>query len=310
MVLFLDEPPLMSLRTASASQSLDVLYAQAADAARLGSRSLFFASRFVAPETARSAHAVYWFCSYTRDLGRLSSTLEQGHANLDEWSGMVAAGLAGKLVRHPVLEAFFDTVERRGIPLDYPMELIEGARMDLSQTRYESFSQLGGHARRTGGMVSLMMMHVLGFRGPAPDYMSDLGLAVELTTQLRDLGRHMDQGRLFLPLEEMRAFAYSEDDLRARARNQAFHNLMRHQTERLHDYYQRALPGLALLDPRGRFAAQVAYDLYRRTLQRIESSGFDVFQRRPAVPAVERYWITARSMAGPITRRLWKGMSA
>src|SRR5579872_4088249 len=102
----------MTLRTAS-SQALDVLYAQAADAARLGSRSLFFASRFVPPETARSAHAVYWFCCYTRELAREACSLDQGYANLDEWAGMIRAGLAGKLVRHPVLEAFFDTAERR-----------------------------------------------------------------------------------------------------------------------------------------------------------------------------------------------------
>jgi phytoene/squalene synthetase len=67
---------------------------------------------------------------------------------------------------------------------------------------------------------------------------------------------------------------------------------------------------LALLDSRGRFAVRVAYDLYHRTLGHIEGSGFDVFGRGAAVPPVERAWITARSMAGPITRRLWKAMGA
>jgi phytoene synthase len=85
---------------------------------------------------------------------------------------------------------------------------------------------------------------------------------------------------------------------------------MRYQADRVHTYYQKAEPGLGLLDERGRFAVQVAFDLYRKTLRRIEASGFDVFRRRTAVPAMSRYWITARSMAGPITRRLWKGRSA
>jgi phytoene/squalene synthetase len=67
---------------------------------------------------------------------------------------------------------------------------------------------------------------------------------------------------------------------------------------------------LALLDSRGRFAVRVAFDLYRRTLRHIERSGFDVFGRGASVPAVERAWITARSMAGPITRRLWKARGA
>jgi phytoene/squalene synthetase len=85
---------------------------------------------------------------------------------------------------------------------------------------------------------------------------------------------------------------------------------MQVQTERIAGYYQKAEGALPLLDPRGRFAVKVAYDLYRQTLRHIESSDFDIFRRGAEVPAVERAWITARSMAGPITRRLWKAMSA
>ena len=77
----------------------------------------------------------------------------------------------------------------------------------------------------------------------------------------------------------MRAFNYSEADLEARSRNPAFESLMRYQADRIHGYYQKAEPGLALLDERGRFAVRVAFDLYRKTLRRIEASGFDVFRR-------------------------------
>jgi phytoene synthase len=209
-----------------------------------------------------------------------------------------------------VLEVFLDTVDRCHIPHVHALELIEGARMDLSHARYESFSQLSGHCLRTGGMVGLMLTHVVGYRDPALDSMADLGIAVELTVQLRDLGEHLARGRIFIPLEEMRAFHYSEPELERHVRNQAFENLMRFQTSRVHGYYQKVLPALALLDSRGRFAVKVAFDLYWQTLRRIERSGFDVFRRRPAVPAMERYWITARSMAGPMTRRLWRGRSA
>src|SRR5579863_2166803 len=142
---------------------------------------------------------------------------------------MVTNGLRGHLVRHPVLEVFLDTVERCVIPHDHALELIEGARMDLSHARYESFSQLSGHCRRTGGMVSLMLAHVIGYRDPALDYMADLGIAVELTAQLRDLGEHLARGRISIPEEEMRAFDYSETELERHVRNQAFENLMRYQ---------------------------------------------------------------------------------
>ncbi len=282
--------------------SLDALYAQAAHATRAGSRGLYFATQHFPIDLARAAHAVYWFCHYTRAL--------TSHAELDHWASLVASGLRGRLARHPVLDVFLDTVDQRAIPHDLPMDLIEGARMDLDHTSYESFSQLRARTSRVGGVMSLMLMHVVGFRDPAGDSMANLGVAIELTTLLRDTGAHLSRGRIYLPLEEMDSCGYSLDDLQNRRRNEPFRALMTMQAARIRGYFQQSEPCLALLDPRGRFAVKVAYDLYRGTLRHMEASGFDVFRRRAGVPPVEAAWITARSMAGPITRRLWRVMGA
>jgi len=282
--------------------SLDALYAQAAEATRSGSRGFFFATQHFPIDLARAAHAVYWFCHYTRGL--------KSQEELDQWASLVSSGLRGRLARHPVLDVFLDTVDHRAIPHDLPMELIEGARMDLDHLRYESFSQLRARSFRIGGVVSLMMMHVVGFREPAGDSMGELGIAIELTSLLRDTGAHLERGRIYLPLEEVQAAGYSVEEMEKHVRNDAFRALMKVQTSRIHTYYQNAEAGIALLDPRGRFAVKVAFDLYRKTLRRIEASDFDVFRQRAGVPAMEAAWITARSMAGPITRRLWKVMSA
>jgi len=291
--------------------TLDSLYNQAAEATRAGSRGFFFATRYFPLDLARAAHAVYWFCHYTLQLGRQAPTQEQGLSDLDQWDSLVTAGLRGRLARHPVLDVFLDTVDHRSIPHDYARELIEGVRIDITQPRYASFAQLRGRCQRVGGIVSQMMAHVVGFREPALDYMADLGLAIELTTMLRDTGMHLERGRIYLPVDEMEAFGYGLAELDGHIRDAAFRQLMQLQAERIHEYYEAAEPGLALLDPRGRFAMKVAYDLYRQTLRRMESTGFDVFGRGgTGVPAVERAWITARSMAGPITRRLWKAMGA
>ncbi len=290
--------------------SLDVLYAQASEAARKGSQGFSFATRFFPVDLRRAAHAVYWFCYYTRRLASQAENPEQARADLDRWGWMVAAGLRGELARHPVLDVFLDTVDQRAIPHDLPLEMIEGARMDVDQMRYASFSQLRNHCHRVTGTVALMMTHVVGFRGPAPDYMADLGLAIELTAILRDVGEQLAHGRIYLPLEEMEAFGYSEVDAKNHVRNDAFRKLMQFEAARARSYYQKAEPGLPLLDQRGRFAMKTAFDIYRKTLRHIEASDFDVFHRRPAVPAVERAWITARTMAGPITRSLWRAMSA
>jgi phytoene synthase len=294
----------------SGSDSLDNLYAQAAAVARERSRTFALATRLIPPDVARAAHAVYWFCAYTRDLARQASSPEQGHHDLDLWASMITSGLRGKMARHPVLEVFLDAAGRHRLPEESAFELIEGARMELDHARFQSFSQLREYGLRTGGAIGVLMAHLIGYRGPAPEYMAQLGLAVELTSALGTVGDQLARGRLLLPLEELAAFNYRETDLEQKVRNDAFHRLMQFQTDRARDYYRRAEPVLGLLDSRGRFAVRVVYDLNLRMLARIESSGFDVFRRRPAVPAAERYWITARSLAGPLTKRLWRRISA
>jgi phytoene synthase len=290
--------------------TLEGLYAQAAEATHLGSRTFFFATRYFPPEMARAAHAAYWFSGYTRSLGRQAATPEQGRLDLDRWAVQVNKGLRGQLVRSPVLEVYLDAADRHKIPQRFATDLIEGARMDLDHARYQSFSQLREYCYRTSGTMSELMAHLIGYRGPALEYMADLGLAMELTSILRTVGDALARGRIYLPLEEIESFGYSEADLLQHTRNSAFRTLMGFQAERARSYYRRVAPGLDLLDRRGRFAVRVAYDLSVSTLNRIEASDFDVFQRRPNLPVVERYWITARSLAVPMTKRLWRSMSA
>jgi phytoene synthase len=290
--------------------TLDGLYAQAAEATRSGSRTFFFATRYFPPELARAAHAAYWFAGYTRGLSRHAATREQGARDLDHWEDQVTRGLRGQLVRNPVLEVFLDATEQFKIPHRFATDLIEGARMDLDRTRYQSFAELREYCYRTSGTMSVLMAHLIGYRGPALEYMADLGLAMELTSILRTVGDALDRGQVYLPLDEMEAFGYSEAELFQHSHNSAFRTLMGFQAERARSYYHKVAPGLDLLDQRGRFAVRVAYDLSVRTLSRIEASDFDVFQRRPNLPVMERYWIAARSLAVPMTRRLWRSMSA
>jgi len=290
--------------------TLDGLYAQAAEATRSGSRTFFLATRYFPPELARAAHAVYWFAGYTRGLGRHAGTPDQGRRDLDLWEEHVHRGLRGQLVRNPVLEVFLDTVEQYKIPHRFATDLIEGARMDLDRTRYQNFAELRDYCYRTSGTMSVLMAHLIGYRGPAPEYMADLGLAMELTSILRTVGNALERGRIYLPLDEIESFGYSEAELQQHTRNSTFRTLMGFQAERARNYYLKVAPGLDLLDSRGRFAVRVAYNLSVSTLSRIQASDFDVFQRRQNLPVVERYWITARSLAVPMTKRLWRSMSA
>lgn len=296
---------------APADLSLEAIYSAAASATAKGSKSFYFATRFFPPELARAAHAVYWFCRTTDDLVDEAPSADQGREALDGWQSQVLAGFAGEPQTDPVLRAFFDTVAQYRIPREHALELIEGVRMDLHQRRYATFDDLRVFCYRVASTVGLMMCAVIGFRDPSLESAAlpravDLGIAMQLTNILRDVGADLALGRVYLPAEEVARFGYDEERLRAGVRDDAFRKLMRFQIARARRYYASAEPGIALLNPRGSFAVKVASDVYQRILDVIERNDYDVFARRAVVPAAQKYWMTARTMAVPMARHLFR----
>lgn len=292
---------------APADLTLEEIYRAAAAATAEGSKSFYFATRFFPPDLARAAHAVYWFCRTTDDLVDEAPSKDQGRDALEAWHRQVLAGFAGEPQTNPVLRAFFDTVAQYRIPREHALELIEGVRMDLNQTRYATFDELRVFCYRVASTVGLMMSAVIGFRDPSLEEAAlpraiDLGIAMQLTNILRDVGADLAMGRIYLPADELAQFGYDENRLRAGVRDEAFRELMRFQIRRARGYYTSAEPGIAMLNPRGSFAVKVASDVYQRILDVIERNGYDVFARRAVVPAAQKYWMTARTMAVPMAR--------
>lgn len=257
-----------------------------------GSKSFYFATRFFPRRMAEDAWAVYWFCRTTDDL------VDEAEAppDLDAWSSSLRTALDGHVTGIDVIDHFAATARRCAIPAEYALDLIEGVRMDLTISRYETFDDLRLYCYRVASTVGLMMMHVTGFDGAPHRQAIDLGIAMQLTNILRDVGEDLARGRVYLPLEDLRRFGYSEFDLIHRRRNKAFRRLMEFQVDRAQQLYASGLAGLPALHPRGRFAVELAARVYSRLLPRIAGSGFDVFNRRAVVPRSEKYWIAARTL--------------
>ena len=160
-----------------------------------------------------------------------------------------------------------------------------------------------------------MMCHVIGFRAPAPEHAIDLGIAMQLTNILRDVGEDLRRGRIYLPTEDLERFGYRAEELRDAVIDDRFRSLMRFEMERAEAYYRRAEPGIAMLHSDGQFAVRVAAEVYRGILREIEQNGYDVFERRAVVPPSRKAWITARRMAVPMARHtmhrlaFWKSMN-
>lgn len=282
---------------------------QAAEATARGSKSFYFATRFFPPELAASAHAVYWFCRTSDDIVDENPDIASARVELEAWREALKAALGGSAAAPVVLRHFAAACERHAIPAEYAFELLEGMRMDLEGVRYRNFAELRVFCYRVASTVGLMMSHVIGYEGDALPYAEDLGVAMQLTNILRDVGEDLGRGRVYLPAEEMADFGYSEEALRRGERSEEFRALMRFQAQRARHYYAKSMPGVPMLRPEGRFAVEIAARVYGGILDRIEEMDYDVFARRAVVPAWRKYGITARALARPALGRLrfWRG---
>ena len=269
----------------------------AAEATAKGSKSFYFATRFFPPHLAQAAYGVYWFCRSTDDIVDENPDMEAARRQLEAWREQLLAAMNGQTVDSPVLMLFEHTRRQTGFPEQYPLELIEGMRMDLERARYANFTELRLFCYRVASVVGLMMSHVIGFRGEALSYAEDLGIAMQLTNILRDLAEDADRGRIYLPADELAQHNYTEADLLARRRGPEFESLLRFQIDRARGYYKRSFPGIPLLKPEGRFAVEIAAKVYRDILGRIEKMDYNVYARRAVVPAWKKYAITAGALA-------------
>ena len=287
-------------------------FALAAQATATGSKSFYFATRFFPAQMAKHAHAVYWFCRTTDDIVDEAESLESGTLALDAWESQLRAGLAGEPTDNPILNLFLQVQKQCQIPAEYPLELIAGCRMDLEQQRYDTFAELRLFCYRVASIVGLMMCHVIGFTRPEDEeagkkYATQLGIAMQLTNILRDVGADLKLGRIYFPGEDLRAFQYSEADLAAHTHNDAFRYLMKHEAQRARAYYASAKPGIALLRPEGRFAVEIAARVYEGILREIENADYNVFNRRAVVPGWEKYWITGKAIGASWLDRIIGG---
>lgn len=241
------------------------------------SRSFYLASGLLPSSKQRAVRALYAFCRTTDDI--VDCPGSDVETALTRWRQHVS------LVEPPaddlVAIAWAETRAHYNIPQRYAEQLIDGVARDLHQTRYTSFAELAAYAYGVASTVGLMSMHIIGFAGPeAIPYAVKLGVALQITNILRDVGQDWQLGRVYLPQEELAAFGLSEADLAAGRVDARWRAFMKFQIERNRQLYTEAWPGIALLNREGRFAIGAAAGLYQAILDEIEGHDYDVFNNR------------------------------
>lgn len=275
---------------------------------RANSRTFYLASSLLPWQKRRAVRALYAFCRATDDLIDQVPRPDDARALLENWQRRLATAPSAY---DPILLAWTDTKARYRIPHGYESQLIEGIARDLRQCRYASFAELTEYCYGVASTVGLMAMHIIAFRGEAAvPFAVKLGIALQLTNILRDVGEDWRAGRLYLPLDELAHFGLSESDIARGAVDQRWRAFMRFQIARTRALYAEAEPGIALLSPQGRFAIAAAARLYRAILDDIEAHDYDVFRRRAHVGLWGKLrrlpltWWTTVTQAEPGVERL------
>ncbi len=240
------------------------------------SRTFSLAAALLPPAKRRAMHALYAFCRTTDDI---VDEMDGSRAALAAWEREALA--EGHHPQEPVALAWRDAVARHGIPPLYARQLVETVAQDLSVDRYATFEDLSVYCYGVAVTVGLMAMRIVGYRGgEAEPSAIRLGVALQLTNILRDVGEDWRSGRLYLPLDELARFGLSEGEVAAGQLDERWRGFMAYQIERARRLYRDALPGLSYLHQDGRFAVAAAAELYRGILDDIEAHDYDVFNRR------------------------------
>jgi 15-cis-phytoene synthase len=260
-------------------------YAKCEAITAASSPSFHLATSLLPPAKRQAIRALYAVCRVSDNI--VDRKNGDAPALLRDWRRRVLAPdcPAGD----PVLRAWHDVRLRYAVPRRYMEQLLYGVAQDLCPRRLATFDEMAAYAYGVASTVGLMSMHVLGYSSEAAvSYAIKLGVALQLTNILRDIGEDWRAGRLYVPLADLEQFDLSLRDVAAGQVSDRWRALMRFQIERNRRLYAEAWPGIGLLHPDGRLAVAAAADLYRAILDDIEAHDYDVFTRRAHVGTLRK----------------------
>jgi 15-cis-phytoene synthase len=179
-------------------------------------------------------------------------------------------------------------------------EIIDGVEMDLHNVRYDSFEELRLYCYRVASAVGLVSIEIFGYRNLAcRQYAIELGLALQMTNIIRDVGKDLSNGRIYLPQQDLARFDYSEEDLRLRKYNEAFLRLMKFEAARAEKFFAHATDLLPREDRRSMVAAEIMRSVYQALLRRMKADGFRVFEKE--------YRLSRLAKSGRVAAQLLRG---
>ncbi len=278
-------------------------------------KTFYFGTLLMPKEKSKAIWAIYAWCRLTDELVDGAKAQYTTKETLAEWEQQLESVFAGQPVDDTDV-ALVDTIQSFPMDIQPFRDMIAGQRMDLSYNRYQTFEELQLYCYRVAGTVGLMSNAVLGigtnqsgvpWERERPIYVPTqeavaLGMAMQLTNILRDVGEDLQRDRIYLPLEDLHAFNYTEADLLAGIVDDRWKAMMQFQIKRAREYYRQAEAGICYLIRDSRLPVWASLMLYQGILDEIERNNYDVFNNRAFVAKYKKTlslpiaWLRAQAL--------------
>ena len=256
----------------------------AAEITRKAKSNLAFALRCVPADRREHLVSFYAYCRVIDDLADdLELPIEKKREGLAKWKAVFdGSEVDAELPLQDLQREVLAVRDRYEIPSEYFTNVIEGCQMDLEPQRFAAWEDLQKYTYRVASSVGLVCLPLFGADPKrAHDYAIALGDALQLTNILRDIGEDLDNGsRIYVPLNDLTRFDYSEEDLLGRVHDSRFLEFMNYQARRCEELYAKATSLLPQEDRKALLAPRVMHRIYHTLLGKMKRDNFRVFDRR------------------------------
>jgi len=238
---------------------------------------------------------VYAYCRISDDLGDEVGDTAVSLELLDQWQRELDACYDGS-PRHPVFVALTETVRRFEIPRHEFSDLLTAFRQDQTVTRFDTFNDVLAYCHYSANPVGHLVLYLCGYRDAERQQLSDSTCtALQLANFWQDVSVDYAKGRIYLPLEDLRRFGVSEDDIARNQNTEAFRAMMMFEVERARDWFRHGLPLIGKVDR----ALAIDLDLFSRggmeILNAIEKQHYAVLGNRPAISKSRKLALVAHA---------------
>ena len=273
--------------------ALDYCHQKAAE-----SHSSFLSGfRFLSVEKRNAITVLYAFCRELDDVVDGCTDPNVAQITLNWWRSDLEKVFNNEMPEHPVHQALKDIRASFDLPKNEFEALIDGMQMDLEQARYGSFDELKLYCHRVAGVVGRLIARILGFSNPKTlEYADKMGLALQLTNIIRDVGEDARQGRIYLPIEEMQKFDVPANVIMQCKPTDNFAKLMQFQVNRARETYREAMLLLPAEDKKSQKVGLIMAAIYYALLNEIDRDGAqNVLTYKIAIPSPRKKRIALKT---------------